>query len=135
MTTPDKDSQFRTYYENPILATVLQKLYPQFGPFKDTGRTDLSAVLGTGLYTYTSMFRAYRRPSLEVVPVHDSGFIAVTHLLVFPVLAGYRVVEHPTVLSGRRFGTSKLRVVRVIRQHLVLLTRIVLWRTGLRRRI
>ena len=48
-TTPDKDSQFRTYYENPILATVLQKLYPQFGPFKDTGRTDLSAVLGTGL--------------------------------------------------------------------------------------
>src|SRR5207302_5019863 len=43
-TTPDKDSQFRTYYENPILATVLQKLYPQFGPFKDTGRTDLSAV-------------------------------------------------------------------------------------------
>ena len=48
-TSPADDSQFRTYYENPILATVLQKLYPQFGPFKDTGRTDLSAVLGTGL--------------------------------------------------------------------------------------
>ncbi len=50
-TTPDKDKQFEKYYENPILATVLQKLYPQFGPFKDTGRSDLVAVLGTGLQT------------------------------------------------------------------------------------
>ena len=48
---PSKDSQFEKYYTNPILATVLQKLYPQFGPFKDTGRSDLVAVLGTGLKT------------------------------------------------------------------------------------
>jgi hypothetical protein len=46
---PSKDKQFQKYYENPILATVLQKLYPQFGPFQDTGRSDLVAVLGTGL--------------------------------------------------------------------------------------
>jgi len=92
-------------------------------------------VLGSGLHTYTSLFRAYRRRALHAVPVHDSGFIAVTHLLVFPILAGHRVVEHPTVLGGRRFGSSKLRVLRVIRQHLGLLARIVLWRTGLRRRI
>jgi hypothetical protein len=49
--SPAKDQQFEKYYENPILATVLNKLYPQFGPFKDTGRTDLVAVLGTGLQT------------------------------------------------------------------------------------
>jgi hypothetical protein len=48
---PAKDKQFEKYYENPILATVLQKLYPQFGPFKDTGRDDLAMVLGTGLKT------------------------------------------------------------------------------------
>ena len=48
-TTPDKDKQFAKYYENPILATVLQKLYPQFGPFQDTKRDDLVAVLLTGL--------------------------------------------------------------------------------------
>jgi Domain of unknown function (DUF4331) len=48
---PSKDAQFEKYYENPILATVLQKLYPQFGPFKDTGRDDLVMVLGTGLKT------------------------------------------------------------------------------------
>jgi hypothetical protein len=49
--TPDKDKQFQKYYTNPILATVLQKLYPQFGPFQDTNRSDLVAVLGTGLKT------------------------------------------------------------------------------------
>jgi uncharacterized protein DUF4331 len=49
--TPDKDTQFSKYYENPILATVLQKLYPQFGPFQDTKRDDLVQVLLTGLKT------------------------------------------------------------------------------------
>jgi hypothetical protein len=47
--SPDKDKQFEKYYENPILATVLEKLYPQFGPFQDTKRDDLVQVLGTGL--------------------------------------------------------------------------------------
>jgi uncharacterized protein DUF4331 len=49
--TPENDKQFATYYANPILATVLQKLYPQFGPFQDTKRDDLVQVLLTGLKT------------------------------------------------------------------------------------
>ena len=44
-TSPADDKQFEKYYANPILATVLQKLYPQFGPFQDTDRSDLVAVL------------------------------------------------------------------------------------------
>jgi Domain of unknown function (DUF4331) len=48
---PADDKQFEKYYTNPILATVLQKLYPQFGPFKDSGRSDLVSVLLTGLKT------------------------------------------------------------------------------------
>jgi hypothetical protein len=47
--SPANDKQFEKYYANPILATVLQKLYPQFGPFQDTNRQDLVQVLGTGL--------------------------------------------------------------------------------------
>jgi len=50
-TTPDKDEQFKKYYLNSSLAGLLNKLYPQFGPFKETDRTDLVAVLGTGLKT------------------------------------------------------------------------------------
>jgi hypothetical protein len=47
--TPDKDSQFKQYYTDSILAGLLNKLYPQFGPFQESGRDDLVAVLGTGI--------------------------------------------------------------------------------------
>ena len=48
-TGPAQDKQFAQYYKSPILAAVLEKLYPQFGPFQQTGRTDLVSVLLTGL--------------------------------------------------------------------------------------
>ena len=48
-TTPDKDKQFEQYYSSPILAKLLNQLYPQFGPFQETSRSDLVAVLLTGL--------------------------------------------------------------------------------------
>jgi hypothetical protein len=48
-TSPAQDSQFQQYYTNPILAAVLEKLYPQFGPFQQSGRSDLVQVLLTGI--------------------------------------------------------------------------------------
>ena len=48
-TRPDKDEQFKQYYENSILAHLLNVLYPQFGPFQENNRSDLVAVLGTGI--------------------------------------------------------------------------------------
>ena len=37
--TPDKDKQFEQYYSSPVLAKLLNQLYPQFGPFTETNRT------------------------------------------------------------------------------------------------
>ncbi|HSX22161.1 MAG TPA: DUF4331 domain-containing protein, partial [Gaiellaceae bacterium] len=48
-TSPAQDSQFKKDYTNPILAAVLEKLYPKFGPFKQSGRADLVQVLLTGI--------------------------------------------------------------------------------------
>ncbi|MDX6413681.1 MAG: hypothetical protein QOH23_1091 [Gaiellaceae bacterium] len=47
--TPNKDKQFEQYYSSPVLAKLLNQLYPQFGPFQETNRTDLVSVLLTGL--------------------------------------------------------------------------------------
>jgi len=47
--TPDKDKKFEQYYSSPILAQLLNQLYPQFGPFQETNRSDLVSVLLTGL--------------------------------------------------------------------------------------
>jgi len=46
---PDKEQQFAQYYREPILAKLLNQLYPQFGPFQETGRDDLVQVLLTGI--------------------------------------------------------------------------------------
>jgi hypothetical protein len=48
-TTPDKDSQWAKYYDTPVLAHLLNTLYPQFGPFTETGRSDLVSVGLTGV--------------------------------------------------------------------------------------
>src|SRR5436190_3436018 len=77
-TTPDKDKQFEKYYENSILAGLLNKLYPQFGPFKQTDRSDLVAVLGTGLKTpklnYTGpTFADELRLNLSIAPTAAVG--------------------------------------------------------------
>ncbi len=77
-TMPDKDQQFEQYYSSPILASLLNKLYPQFGPFKETGRDDLVAVLGTGLKSpnlnYTGpTFADELRLNLAIAPTAAVG--------------------------------------------------------------
>ncbi|MBI4349623.1 MAG: glycosyltransferase [Elusimicrobia bacterium] len=81
-----------------------------------------SALLWRRIHTWTAVFRAYRRVALEAVPCWSTGFVAVTEMLVLPMLAGHRVREHPTVLHRRMFGVSKMRTVRVIGEHLRFIT-------------
>ncbi|GAB4427964.1 MAG: DUF4331 domain-containing protein [Chloroflexi bacterium OHK40] len=58
---PRKDRQFQQYYESPELARIINALYGgALQPVDETGRTDLSAILLTGLdlpdgtkYTFT----------------------------------------------------------------------------------
>ncbi len=83
-------------------------------------------VLPQKLYTYTSMFRAYRREVLETVPITHPGFLGLVEILAEAMLCGYKVVECPTQLSNRVFGQSKLRVARVIRSHLQYIGKLII---------
>jgi hypothetical protein len=68
-TSPAQDSQFKKYYETPILAAVMNKLYKVGAP--ETGRDDLVAVLGTGIpkVTFTgNTFADELRINLAVPP-------------------------------------------------------------------
>lgn len=85
-------------------------------------------VLPQKLYTYTSMFRAYRREVLETVPTTYPGFLGLVETLVEAILLGYKVVEYPTELSRRTFGQSKLRVASVIASHLKYICKLILRR-------
>ena len=77
-TTPDKDKQFMQYYSTSILAQLLNQLYPQFGPFKESDRQDLVSVLGTGLQmpnlNYTGpTFADEIRLNLSIAPTAPVG--------------------------------------------------------------
>jgi hypothetical protein len=94
-TTPAQDEQFKKYYETPILAAVLNKLYKLGVP--ETGRDDLVAVLGTGIpkVTFTgSHFGDELRVNLAI-PVTPAGKVSR-----MGVLGG----DNAGFPNGRRLG-------------------------------
>jgi dolichol-phosphate mannosyltransferase len=85
-------------------------------------------VLPQRLHTYTSCYRAYRRDVLSKMTLNHDGFLGVTEMLVSAVLNGAHVAEMPTILTSRRFGASKIRLLKVSISHLVYLPTIVWYR-------
>jgi dolichol-phosphate mannosyltransferase len=83
------------------------------------------------IYTYTSLFRAYRREAVADVSLESNGFLGVTELLVKAMLLGRTVREYPAVLRLRAYGTSKAKITRTVLSHLRFQGRILLHRLGL----
>ncbi len=82
-------------------------------------------VLRQKLHTYTSCFRVYRRASVASLELANGGFLGVAETLGRLDLQGRRIVEFPTTLEVRVLGHSKMKVVRTIGGHLVLLARLL----------
>jgi dolichol-phosphate mannosyltransferase len=82
------------------------------------------------VHTYTSLFRAYRREVLAASPFQADDYVAVAEVLLRALRSGFRVAEMPAVLERRRFGQSKLKVIRTIRRHLGLFARLLLFERG-----
>jgi dolichol-phosphate mannosyltransferase len=102
------------------------KNVPEWRLFLSKGLSQLyRLVLPQKLYTYTSMFRAYRREVLETVPITHPGFLGLVEIVAEAMLRGYKVVEYPAELSRRQFGQSKLRVTRVILSHLKYIVQLI----------
>lgn len=70
------------------------------------------------LYTYTSCCRIYRQSVVLALPAIRDGFPGVAELLLRVQQRGGNVVEYPATLRVRRFGQSKLRLMRCITGHL-----------------
>jgi dolichol-phosphate mannosyltransferase len=70
------------------------------------------------IYTYTALFRAYRRRVIDDIAFDSDGFLAGTELLVKGILKGYKAAEYPAVLYRRQYGVSKARLVQTILAHL-----------------
>jgi dolichol-phosphate mannosyltransferase len=68
--------------------------------------------------TYTSLFRVYRREVIDNITFECNGYRAVTEILVKGLLKGYCVVEYPATLHKRALGSSKVKLLRTILEHI-----------------
>ncbi|HEY6349389.1 MAG TPA: glycosyltransferase [Candidatus Angelobacter sp.] len=75
------------------------------------------------LYTYTSIFRAYRSEVIRNVSFASDGFVSAAEILLAAGRQGYRVIEVPMILRARSIGRSKMKVLRTIVSHLRTLSR------------
>jgi dolichol-phosphate mannosyltransferase len=78
------------------------------------------------LYTYTSIFRAYRGSVVKELRSSRKDFVAAVELLLSASSMGCRIEETPLVLYRRCTGCSKMRIVRTISGHLRLLFQCIL---------
>lgn len=81
-------------------------------------------LLRTGLYTYTSCFRVYRRDAMLGLPLQYGGFLGMAEMVVRLEERGAIIAEHPATLESRLLGSSKMKTLRTIRGHLGLLGRV-----------
>lgn len=83
------------------------------------------------IYTFTSMFRVYKKEVLASTKFYSNNFIAVTELMIYPLLKKAKVVEVPMVLHSRQFGVSKMKVVNTIVSHLKFIFRVIRLKLGI----
>jgi len=106
---------------------------PPFRIFLSRGASLLYRVfLSWKIYTYTALFRAYRREVVDQIPFASDDFLGQTELMVKAMLKGYKVDEFPAALHRRMFGVSKAKLIRTIKSHLGFQTRLVLHRLHIR---
>jgi dolichol-phosphate mannosyltransferase len=79
-------------------------------------------LIGQDVYTFTCLFRAYRRETLERIRFRANGFSAVAEIMLKAILSGLNVREVPMRLETRRYGESKLKVGDAVVAHLHLLS-------------
>ncbi len=91
-------------------------------------------VLEANLYTYTSLFRVYRREVIEKVSFSADGFLSTAEILVNAISAGFKIQEYPVQLCLRRYGISKIKIAQVILEHIKFISRLLLERTNILKR-
>lgn len=106
---------------------------PAYRIFLSRGSSLLYRILlKWNIYTYTALFRGYRRKVIEQISFHADDYLAGTELMVKAMLKGFKVEEYPAALHRRVFGVSKARLVQTIRSHLWFQTRLLLHRIKIR---
>lgn len=114
---------------------VVSPYHPE-GGVEGVPRWRLSLSLGLSLiyrfvtrakiHTFTAMVWAMKSSALPENLSSKNDFTFLTETLFAIIKKGFKVEEKPTILSQRRFGQSKMRVLATIKSHLGIIKKIIL---------
>jgi glycosyltransferase involved in cell wall biosynthesis len=82
--------------------------------------------------TYTSCFRVCRKSAIVPLKISQPGFQGIVEMLARLDLAGGHIVEFPTVLDVRKYGSSKMRIARTVVGHLCLMMKLIFIKTSMK---
>jgi glycosyltransferase involved in cell wall biosynthesis len=77
------------------------------------------------LYTYTSCFRVYRRSAVVDIELRNQRFVGITEILSRLDKKGGRIVEYPAIMEVRLLGSSKMKILKTIWGHVVLMAQLL----------
>ena len=83
------------------------------------GNRVLQFTVNRDIYTFTCVFRAYRREVIDAIVLESDGKEIHLEILSRALGAGYRVKEVPAVLTARQRGKSKFRFGGTAVSHLL----------------
>lgn len=100
---------------------------PGYRLFLSRGLSNLyNLVSKSRLYTYTSIFRIYKRDVIRSVDFKSDGFLAMAEILIKARKKGFKIVEYPATLRGRKYGVSNAKTLNLIKEHLFFIFKMLL---------
>jgi dolichol-phosphate mannosyltransferase len=78
-------------------------------------------ILGTKFYTYTAMVRVVKTDLVRPIMSARNDYSFVAAVFINAIRKKYRIVEVPTILKVRKFGVSKINIIKTIKSHLVII--------------
>ncbi len=84
-----------------------------------TGNWVLRRLMPGGFRTYTGIFRCYRREMIQSLVLHSDGKEIHLEIMTKALALGFKGVEVPATLRGRKRGRSKFRFRRAAASHIV----------------
>lgn len=81
-------------------------------------------LLGKKITGVSPIFRLYRKSALDDITISSDNFEINAEIISKFIIAGKSVAEVPVPLLRRKYGVSKIRVSREIRNNIVLLLKI-----------
>ncbi len=85
-------------------------------------------LFGGNVKTISSILRLYKTEQLRELNLTSTGFTINAEILFKLLQKKRKVVETPVTLTARKFGASKLNFWKESKNHMILLTRVVIWK-------